>query len=112
MHTTGVGKVLLAHAPDEVRREAFQQLTRVTPYSIVQPGQLRAELDRVRRDGYAQTHEEMSLGACSVAVPILAPDGTVVASLGIVVANLKRDRPRLLAALQVAAQGVSRNIPG
>jgi DNA-binding IclR family transcriptional regulator len=112
MHTTGVGKVLLAHAPDEVRREAFQQLTRVTPYSIVQPGQLRAELDRVRRDGYAQTHEEMSLGACSVAVPILAPDGTVVASLGIVVASLKRDRPRLLAALQVAAQGVSRNIPG
>jgi DNA-binding IclR family transcriptional regulator len=111
MHTTGVGKVLLAHAPDEVRREAFQHLSRVTPYSIVQPGQLRAELDRVRRDGFAQTHEEMSLGACSVAVPILAPDGSVVASLGIVVASLKRDRPRLLAALQVAAQGVARNIP-
>ena len=69
-----------------------------------------AELDRVRRDGFAQTHEEMSLGACSVAVPIRAPDGAVVAALGIVVASLKRDRPRLLAALQVAAQGVSRTL--
>jgi DNA-binding IclR family transcriptional regulator len=110
LHTTGVGKVLLAYAPEEVRREAFDHLTRVTPYSIVQPGRLNEELQRVRRDGFAQTHEEMSLGACSVAVAIRAPDGAVVAALGIVVASLKRDRPRLVAALQVAAQGISRNI--
>jgi DNA-binding IclR family transcriptional regulator len=110
LHTTGVGKVLLAYAPEEVRREAFSHLTRVTPYSIVQPGRLHEELQRVRRDGFAQTQEEMSLGACSVAVAIRAPDGTVVAALGIVVASLKRDRPRLVSALQVAAQGISRNI--
>jgi len=110
MHTTGVGKVLMAHAPEEVRREAMQHLVRVTPYSIVQPGQLLRDLERIRRDGYAQTSEEMSLGACSVAVPIQAPDGAVVAALGIVVASLKRDRPRLVSALQVAAQGISRNI--
>ena len=112
LHTTGVGKVLLAHAPEEVRREALQHLTRVTPYSIVQPGQLLRDLERVRRDGYAQTNEEMSLGACSVAVPVQGPDGTVVAALGIVVATLKRDRPRLVSALRVATQGISRNIPG
>ena len=110
MHTTGVGKVLMAHAPEEVRREAMQHLVRVTPYSIVQPGQLLRDLERIRRDGYAQTSEEMSLGACSVAVPIQAPDGAVVAALGIVVASLKRDGPRLVSALQVAAQGISRNI--
>jgi DNA-binding IclR family transcriptional regulator len=104
--------VLLAHAPEEVRREALQHLTRVTPYSIVQPGQLLRDLERVRRDGYAQTNEEMSLGACSVAVPVQGPDGTVVAALGIVVATLKRDRPRLVSALRVATQGISRNIPG
>ena len=61
------------------------------------------------RDGYATTVEEMSLGACSVAVPIRRRD-TVVASLGIVVPTLKRDRPRLVAALQVAAQSIGRNI--
>jgi len=110
MHATGVGKVLLAHAPDDVRAWVFRNLTRVTAYTVTQPGRLRTELRRVHRDGYAQTIEEMSLGACSVAVPITAPDGSVVAALGIVVPRLGRDRPRLVAALQVAAQGVGRSI--
>jgi DNA-binding IclR family transcriptional regulator len=110
MHATGVGKVLLAHAPDEVQAKVFTSLTRVTPYTITQPGRLRAELRRVHRDGYAQTIEEMSLGACSVAVPISAPDGRVVAALGMVVPGIGRDRPRLVAALRVAAQGVGRSI--
>jgi hypothetical protein len=37
-------------------------------------------------------------------------DGRVVAALGIVVPSLKRDRPRLVAALQVAAQGIGRSL--
>ena len=60
------------------------------------------------RDGYATTVEEMSLGACSVAVPIRRGTDVVVASLGIVVPSLKKDRPRLVAALQVAARGIGR----
>jgi DNA-binding IclR family transcriptional regulator len=110
LHATGVGKVLLAHAPEEVRAWVFTNLTRVTPYTITQPGRLRADLRRVHREGYAQTSEEMSLGACSVAVPIRAPDGPVVAALGLVVPSVGRDRPRLVAALQVAAQGIGRSI--
>jgi hypothetical protein len=51
----------------------------------------------------------MSLGACSLAVPVVqASDYTVVAAIGVVVASLKRDRQRLLAALQVAARGIGR----
>ena len=109
LHATGVGKVLLAHAPEDVRAAVLANLTRVTAYTITQPGRLRAELARVRRDGFAQTSEEMSLGACSVAVPIEGPDGSVTAALGVVVANLRRDRARLVAALQVAALGISRS---
>ncbi len=112
LHATGVGKVLLAYAPDEVQAQVFANLSRVTPYTITQPGRLHEELRRVRKDGYAQTSEEMSLGACSVAVPIRAREGAVVAALGIVVARVKGDRPRLVAALQVAAQGVGRSITG
>ena len=70
MHATGVGKVLLAYAPDEVREAVLTDLSRVTPYTVTQPGRLLAELRRVRTEGYAQTSEEMSLGACSVAVPV------------------------------------------
>ncbi|WP_375424027.1 IclR family transcriptional regulator [uncultured Friedmanniella sp.] len=112
LHATAVGKVLLAEAPEEVRRSAFAQLSRITPYTVVQPGRLNEQLGRVRRDGYASTSEEMSLGACSVAVPVRPRDGEVVAALGIVVPSLKRDRPRLVAALQVAAQGIGRQLPG
>lgn len=113
LHATGVGKILLAHAPKDVREQAMSNLSRITPYTITQPGKLEEQLSRVLRDGYATTVEEMSLGACSVAVPITrTQDGQqqVVASLGIVVPTLKRDRPRLVAALQVAAQGISRNL--
>ncbi|WP_031468932.1 IclR family transcriptional regulator [Sciscionella sediminilitoris] len=111
LHATGVGKVLLAYAPQEVRKEVLAGLHRVTPYTVVQPGRLRADIRRVHREGFAQTVDEMSLGACSVAVPIHIPDGTVIAALGVVVPRLHRDRPRLLAALHVAAQGIGRSVP-
>ena len=109
MHATGVGKVLLAHAPEEVRAEVLQNLTRVTPYTVTQPGTLRRQLDRVRRDGYALTSEEMSLGACSAAVPVRRDD-QVVAALGLVVPSLRTGRQRLLAALEVAARGIGREL--
>jgi DNA-binding IclR family transcriptional regulator len=112
LYPTGVGKVLLAYAPDEVQSTVLSSLKRITPHTITQPARLRAQLDRVRSDGYATTVEEMTLGACSVAVPIRRTDAEVVAALGIVVPNLRRDRPRLVAALQVAAHGIGRSIGG
>jgi DNA-binding IclR family transcriptional regulator len=109
MHATGVGKVLLAHAPSDVHDRVFATLTRITPYTITHRDVLEAQLDRIRRDGVATTSEEMSLGACSLAVPVVrASDDSVAAAIGVVVATLKRDRQRLLGALQVAARGIGR----
>ncbi|MCV7288881.1 IclR family transcriptional regulator [Mycolicibacterium wolinskyi] len=109
LHCTGVGKVLLAHAPKDVERQALANLTRVTPYTITTPNVLVAQLEQIRRDGVATTVEEMSLGACSMAVPVIrASDDTVAAAIGVVVPTLKRDRQRLLGALQVAARGIGR----
>ncbi len=110
LHATGVGKVLLAHAPEDVRTAVLGDLVRVTPYTITQPGRLEEQLRRVRREGWAQTSEEMSLGACSVAVPVRTLPGEVVAALGIVVPGLGRDRARLVSALQVAAAGIGRSL--
>lgn len=107
MHATGVGKVLLAHAPLEVQQQVLADLPRVTAYTVTQPGRLRRQLAQALRDDHATTSEEMSLGACSVAVPVRR-GGEVVAALGLVVPSLKNDRPRLVAALQVAARGVGR----
>jgi DNA-binding IclR family transcriptional regulator len=110
MHATGVGKVLLAYGPDQVLAEVLGNLTRVTAYTITQPARLLEQIRRVRADGYATTGEEMSLGACSVAVPVRGAGGEVVAALGIVVPELRRDKARLVAALRVAAQGITRTL--
>ncbi|NHN56263.1 IclR family transcriptional regulator [Calidifontibacter sp. DB0510] len=111
LHTTAVGKVLLAHAPVELRRQVLSTLPtqpRPTPYSITQPGLLRRQLAAVLDNGYATTSEEMSLGACSIAVPICDRD-TVVAALGIVVPSL-RGEARLVTALRVAANSIGREL--
>jgi DNA-binding IclR family transcriptional regulator len=110
LHSTGVGKVLLAHAPDDVRRAVLAApLQRMTAYTITQPAALERQLARIRSEGYATTQEEMTLGACSAAVPVTV-GGSVVAALGIVVADLRRTRGRLVAALQVAARGIGRSL--
>jgi DNA-binding IclR family transcriptional regulator len=110
MHATGVGKVLLAFAPDEVLATVLGSLTRITAYTITQPALLLEQLRRVRADGYATTGDEMSLGASSVAVPVRGAGNEVVAALGIVVPDLRRERPRLVSALQVAARGITRTL--
>lgn len=110
MHATGVGKVLLAYAPPGVVASVLADLSRVTPYTVVNPARLLAQLERVRIDGFATTGDEMSLGASSVAVPVRGTDDEVVAALGIVVPDLRRERSRLVSALQVAARGISRTL--
>lgn len=114
LHATGVGKVLLAYAPEDVCEQVLGSLPRITPYTVTQAVRMREQLARIRRDGYATTAEEMTLGASSVAVPVRvgAAPGDVVAAIGVVVPSLRRDRTRLVAALQVAAQGIGRSLEG
>ena len=62
LHATGVGKVLLAYAPEELVSEVLSNdLKRYTPHTIVAPGQLRRKLSQVRRTGLAFAIEEMSV---------------------------------------------------
>ncbi len=113
LHATGVGKVLLAAAPDEVLHAMAGQLTRETAHTVAEPGRLRREIAEVRRRGYARTAEEMSLGTLSVAVPVRADRGgaqVVVAALGIVVPSHRRDLTRLVPVLEVAARGIGRGV--
>ncbi len=110
LYSTGVGKVLLAHAPLELQQMVLADLKPVTPYTVVSPSRLRGELARVIHDGYAQTNEEMTLGACSIAVPVRDHSDQVIAALGMVTANLRRDKQASIGALQVAAQGIRRSM--
>ena len=107
LHSTGVGKVLLAHAPEDVLRSVLVSLRPLTAYTITAPGLLLRQLERARADGYATTREEMTLGACSIAVPVTSGDD-VVAAIGVVVPDLRRDKARLVTGLTVAARAIGR----
>jgi DNA-binding IclR family transcriptional regulator len=109
LHATGVGKVLLAHAPERLLQELLEAgLPRYTPHTLVAPGQLRRALAEIRRTGIAYAREEMSLGSLSVASPVTDPRGTVVAALAVVLHSGRGDLRRLGPAVRTAAISTSR----
>ncbi|GAB3674582.1 IclR family transcriptional regulator [Saccharopolyspora tripterygii] len=111
LHATGVGKVLLAHAPATALHACCERgLTRHTAYTITEPGRLGRELQGVRTRGYASANEEMTLGNCSVAVPVHDTSGTVVAALGVVAHSVRADVARLVRALLPAADGIRQRL--
>ncbi|WDV55801.1 IclR family transcriptional regulator C-terminal domain-containing protein [Streptomyces coeruleorubidus] len=86
-YVTSVGRVILAHLPDEhvEARLARTELKPLTTRTIATPGALRAELRRVRRQGYAVVDQELEEGLRSVAAPVRDRDGDVVAAVNIAV---------------------------
>lgn len=82
-YCSGMGKVLLAHLP-RLEREAYLAggpFVALTSRTIVAPDALHAELTRVRERGYAIDDGEVADDIFCVAVPIVRPDGSVVAAL-------------------------------
>lgn len=108
LHATGVGKALLAYAPPEVVAAHLRRpLRRCTAYTVTEPGRLARELATVRERGWARTHEEMTLGSCSVAVPVRDADGAVLAAIGVVGHSLGTAPQRLVPALLTAAERIA-----
>ncbi|MEU1387645.1 MULTISPECIES: IclR family transcriptional regulator [unclassified Nonomuraea] len=108
MHPTGVGKALLAFEPEWfVQAYLARALERPTPHTVTEPGRLARELAAVRAQGYALTHEEMTLGSCSAAAPVVV-DGRAVAAVGIVLASRRaRELPRLVDPLLESAARIA-----
>ena len=113
LHATGVGKVLLAAAPDDVVEQALRSLTRMTRHTFVEPGRMRRELAEVRRRRL-RAHRRGDVARRRVARRAgagRAPRGpVVVAALGIVVPPHRRDLARLVPVLEVAARGIGREL--
>jgi IclR family pca regulon transcriptional regulator len=84
-YCTAMGKVLLAHLPDDVQRELIAQLTleRNTPSTITSKQALRAELQRIGEDGYALNDQELRPGLQAIAVAVRDESREVVAAVGI-----------------------------
>lgn len=82
-HATSSGKVLLSNlSVDEL--DAYFQQTKLEAYTektITSEKEIREELKRVRKMGYAISQEQLELGLISVAAPVKDITGKVVAAV-------------------------------
>ncbi|MHC6591819.1 IclR family transcriptional regulator [Arthrobacter sp. C152] len=83
LSTTAVGKALVAFAEDAERERLLAEapLEALTARSITDRDAFRAEIEEVRRRGYAVMDEENEAGMRAVAVPVLNSQGHAFASL-------------------------------
>jgi IclR family transcriptional regulator, KDG regulon repressor len=84
-YCTGVGKAMLAFLPADVQDRAIsrQSFHRFTPTTVCTPIALLAELQVIRRRGYALDNEEHEPGIICVALPILSQTGRVMGALSV-----------------------------
>jgi IclR family pca regulon transcriptional regulator len=84
-HATSKGRVLLAFLP-EAELEAYFRRSAIQPFTdstVVNEPQLRAILHDVHDQGWAIVDQQLEEGLCSVAAPIVNPDGRVSAALSV-----------------------------
>lgn len=82
---TSMGRVLLSALPEEQLEVTLSRVTliRYTPHTLCDLSGLRAEIARVRMQGYALADRQIEVGLCSLAVPVLSRHGQVVAALNV-----------------------------
>ena len=114
MHLTSSGKAMLANMPDSfVNNYLSLPLCRGTEYSIVDPAQLREELELIRSKGYAIDEQENTLGLRCVGVAIMRDAREVVGGLSLSgsISHLTKDKIEPYAKLlKAAAAQISANL--
>lgn len=83
LHSTGVGKTLLAFQREEPEILRDLPLERHTAHTITTLPELRKELARIREQGYALDEEETVVGLRCVAGPLLDHLGQIVAAFSV-----------------------------
>ncbi|GAA4168815.1 IclR family transcriptional regulator [Gryllotalpicola koreensis] len=113
LHTTGVGKALLA-TRDDVWLDGFfsRALERETVFSVTDERRLRAELAEARERGYATTRQEMTLGNISIAAALPGIPGLPQAAVGIVGHIARSDERRLGPLVMRAARDIAGAVGG
>jgi IclR family transcriptional regulator, pca regulon regulatory protein len=110
-HLTAMGRVLLADLPpaDLDRYLEHVRLEKVLPRTITDRNKLRAELERVRRNGYALVNQELEEGLVAVAAPIRDRGGRTRASINLST-HIGRKTPDAMLALVPVVQRTAADI--
>ncbi|MCO5066699.1 MAG: IclR family transcriptional regulator [Rhizobiaceae bacterium] len=85
LHATAQGKVALAFGEPDIQRVTLRQpLERLTPYTIVDPLRLKAELRQIEEQGWASAFNEIMVGLNTLAAPVRNAEGKLIATLAVV----------------------------
>lgn len=110
---TSMGRVLLSALPEEQLEVTLSRATliRYTPHTLCDKESLRAEIAKVRIQGYALADRQIEVGLCSLAVPLLSRSGQIVAAMNVGVPASSMDaqalKEKALAPLRRAAMELS-----
>ncbi|MEI9965670.1 MAG: IclR family transcriptional regulator [Caulobacteraceae bacterium] len=111
LHANAGGKLALAFGEPEVRGSiGALKLDRFTQHTITDAGTLKAEIEAIRRQGWADAPEEFVLGINAVSAPIFDRDQRLVATLGMVDSIQflgRRPAADQVAALRTAAEEIT-----
>jgi len=107
-HATAVGQAILAHLPEVAARIARDGLVAHSSRTITDADTFMAELETIRRRGYAINVGQLHPETAGVAAPILEASGAVLGSIGISgpAARMSEDE-RLTALARLAVVGAS-----
>ena len=113
-HSTALGKAMAAHMSEDELRLLLQaeRLVKLTERTITDPGQMRRELEKVRRRGYALDEGETEPGAACIGAPIFNREGRPVAAMSLSgpAERILTNRREIAAALIAACREISRRM--
>ncbi|MGW5637816.1 IclR family transcriptional regulator [Streptomyces sp. NPDC003832] len=113
-HRTTAGLLLLAGLTEEELAEVYApDRYRDRPAERPDLARLRAELRRLRRNGFAVNQERSERGLVAVGVPVRDGQGMAVAGLSVSMPSVRYDARRLqalVAALDTTAQALERDL--
>lgn len=110
----GSYKVLLAFLPPAVQHHYIPEtLEKFTPHTNTNKEKLKAELVRIRDNGYCISRGQVSEQLVAVAVPVLAFDGSVIGAINVMAPTFRTqesDLQRYIVLLKEAAKEISHGL--
>lgn len=119
MHSTALGKAILAFGPEAARADyiaatALTAITAITAHTVTEPAALHEQLAGFRAQGYATDKHEAVLGVCCLAVPVFDVGGRVAGAVSVAGADprLADEDPTLVSAVCEAGRAISGRLGG
>ena len=83
LHACSCGKAIAAFASEDFQLNVIHsRLKSYTRNTRINPSLLKSEFKKIRAKGYAECIEEIDIGICSVAAPVIMKDMSTFLSLG------------------------------